>query len=173
VEFPLPESAVAGEVDYRQHDIVHTLGHDDALFDRYLAAQGKSRDEFDAELREAAEKSVRAQFILDPLADQTEVQVGDTELTEYLVRQAARYEMSPQEFANQVMQSGNLPMLVADVRRNKALAELLEAATVTDASGNPVDLKALSGGALGELAELSEDAGGAAFGDDLPDEDED
>jgi trigger factor len=34
-------------------------------------------------------------------------------------------------------------MLVAEVVRGKALALVLEAATVTDASGNAVDLKAL------------------------------
>ena len=52
--------------------------------------------------------------------------------------------MAPQEFANQIMQSGNLPMMVADIRRNKALAEVLQAATVTDADGNQVDLAALA-----------------------------
>jgi trigger factor len=146
VEFPLPESALKSEVEYREHDIVHSLGHDDALFERYLEAQGKTREEFDAEMRASAEQSVRAQFILDAVAEKAEVQIGDSELTEYLVRQAAEYQMAPQAFANQLVQSGNLPMLVADIRRNKALAEVLEAATVTDASGNPVDLQALGGG---------------------------
>jgi trigger factor len=87
---------------------------------------------------------VRAQFLLDAIADANEVQVGDTELTEYLVRQASRYNMAPQEFASQIMQAGNLPVVYADVRRNKALAEVLEQATITDASGNPVDLSALN-----------------------------
>ncbi len=95
-------------------------------------------------MRENAEKSVRAQFILDAVAEKTDVQIGDSELTEYLVRQAAQYQMAPQEFANQVMQGGNLPMLVADIRRNKALATMLENAVITDASGNTVDLAALS-----------------------------
>jgi trigger factor len=152
VEFPVPQSAVQVEVDYREHEIVHSLGHDDTLVDRYLDAQGKSRDDFNAELRQDAEKSVRAQFVLDAVADAAEVQVGDAELTEYLVRQAARYNMAPQEFANQVMQSGNLPALVADVRRNKALANLLERAEISDASGNPVDLSALAPSALADLA---------------------
>jgi trigger factor len=167
VEFPLPESAVTSEVDYRQHDIVHSLGHDDSLFERYLESQGKTREEFDAEMRESAEKSVRAQFILDAIADRTEVQIGDSELTEYLVRQAASYQMPPQEFANQVIQSGNLPMLVADIRRNKALAGVLETAVVTDASGNTVDLAAQAGGP--SLAEIAE---GAGADDDYSDEDE-
>jgi trigger factor len=169
VEFPLPESAVTSEIEYRQHDIVHSLGHDDSLFDRYLESQGKTREEFDAEMRESAEKSVRAQFILDAIAERTDVQIGDSELTEYLVRQAATYQMPPQEFANQVIQSGNLPMLVADIRRNKALAGVLESAAVTDASGSTVDLAALAGGP--SLAEIAE---GAAIEDDAAvDEDED
>ena len=145
VDFPLPESAVKAEIDAREHDILHSLNHDDGLFDRYLESQGKTRDEFSAELRESAEQSVRVQFILDAVADKTDVQVGDAELTEYLVRQAGRYNMAPQEFATQVMQGGNLPALVADVRRNKALADVLEHAQITDASGNPVDLNALAG----------------------------
>jgi trigger factor len=155
VEFPLPESAVTAEVESREHDIVHSLGHDDSLFERYLEAQGKSREEFDAELRENAEKAVRAQLILDAVAEKTDVQIGDAELTSYLVRQAERYQMAPQEFANQIVQSGNLPMLVADIRRNKALAEVLESATVSDASGNVVDLKALSEEALASFGEAS------------------
>ena len=167
VDFPLPESAVKAEVDYREHDVVHSLGHDDTLVDRYLEAQGKTREEFQAELRESAEKSVRAQFILDAVAEKTEVQIGDAELTEYLVRQAARYQMAPQEFANQVIQAGNLPMLVADIRRNKALAELLESAVVTDASGNRVDIAALAGEDLQSLTLGDEDD------DDVDDVDED
>jgi trigger factor len=168
VDFPLPESAVQAEVDYREHDVVHSLGHDEELFDRFLETQGQTRDEFRAELRESAEKSVRVQFILDAVASRTDVQVGDAELTEYLVRQAARSEMAPQEFANQVVQSGNLPALVADVRRNKALAELLESAVVTDASGNSVDLSALSEDSVSDLAASAQN-----FDDEDDDFDED
>jgi trigger factor len=144
VDFPLPESAVQAEVEMREHDIVHTLGHDDSLFERYLESQDKTRDEFTAELRTSAEQAVRVQFILDAIAERTDVQVGDAELTEYLVRQAARYNMAPKEFADQIMQSGNLPALIADVRRNKALADVLEHAKVTDSSGNVVDLNSLA-----------------------------
>ena len=157
VEFPVPESAVQAEVDYREHEVVHSLGHDDELFDSYLEREGKSREEFTGELRESAEKAVRAQFLLDAVADKAEVNVGDAELTEYLVRQAARYQMAPQEFASQVMQSGNLPALVADVRRNKALADLLEHAVITDASGNTVDLSALAPNAIADLAASASD----------------
>ena len=143
-DFPLPESAVNAEIGYREHDVVHSLGHDDKLFDELLAGQGKTREEFAAELRESAEKSVRAQFLLDAIADAEQVNVGDAELTEYIVRQAANYDMAPKDFADQIVQGGNLPAMVADMRRTKALATVLESATITDASGNKVDLSALA-----------------------------
>jgi trigger factor len=156
VEFPLPESAVKAEIDFREHEIVHSLGHDDAMLDRYLGTQGKTRDEFNAELREGAEKSVRGQLLLDAIADKNDVQIGDAELTEYLIREAARYEMPPQEFANQIVQAGNLPDLIAGVRRSKALAGVLESAVITDESGNTVDLSALAPAARAELQDAGD-----------------
>ena len=143
-EVPLPESAVQAEIDWRQHDVVHQLNHDDAAFERYLQSEGKTREDFTAELREVAEKAVKTQFILDSIADAEAVSVSDAELTEYIVQQAQRYNMAPQEFADQIVQAGNIAGLVADVRRNKALATVLESANVTDASGNQVDLSALA-----------------------------
>jgi len=143
-EVPLPESSVQAEIEWREHDVVHQLGHDDAAFENYLQTEGKTKDEFTAELREVAEKSVKTQFVLDSIADAEAVSVSDAELTEYIVRQAQRYNMAPQEFADQIVQAGNIGALVADVRRNKALATVLEAANVTDQSGNEVDLSALA-----------------------------
>jgi trigger factor len=99
------------------------------------------------------------------------VAVGEAELSEYLVRQAQRYEMAPQEFANQLLQGGNLPAVIADVRRNKALAALLERATVIDASGRPVDLAALTSDPT-SIAEAGEDLDDQ-FDDDDVDRDDD
>ena len=60
--------------------------------------------------------------------------------------------MPPQEFANQIVQAGNLPDLIAGVRRSKALAGVLEMAVITDESGNAVDLAALTAAARASLA---------------------
>jgi trigger factor len=182
VQFPVPDSAIESEVETREHEVVHSLGHDDAAFDRYLSMLGQSREEFTEKLRENAQQSVRTQLLLDAVADKIEVQVADAELTEYLIRQAAQYNMPPQEFANQIVQAGNLPVLMADVRRNKALATLLEQANVTDESGNTVDLNALMATEDTEATEAAADSdqdvdadaegGEAAAGDAASDTDE-
>jgi trigger factor len=57
--------------------------------------------------------------------------------------QAQRNRMSPEQYAQQLQQGGNIAEFVADVRRTKTLAQLLEQTTITDASGNVVDLEAL------------------------------
>src|SRR3712207_8258809 len=57
--------------------------------------------------------------------------------------QAQRNRMSPEQYAQQLQQGGNIAEFVADVRRTKTLAQLLEETTITDASGNVVDLEAL------------------------------
>ena len=101
------------EVDFREHELVHSLNHEDELVERYLSMQGQTREQYLDELRENAEKSVKAQLLLDAIADRDDVQVGDAELTTYLVRQAARYNLAPKEFANQVIEGGNLPALEA------------------------------------------------------------
>jgi trigger factor len=141
-DIPLPESAVKAERDWREHDVVHQLEHNEANLARYLDQQGKSREEFDTDLHEAAERAVKTQILLDAIADAESVSISDDELSAYLVGQASRYSVSPQEFAKQIMDAGNLPAVVAEVRRTKALATVLESAVVTDPDGVVVDLSA-------------------------------
>ena len=142
-EVPLPESAVRGEVEWRQHDIGHQLEGAGLDLDSYLSAEGRTRADFDSEVQLNSETAVKSQLVLDAVADAEQLGVTDAELTEHVIVQAQRYGSSPQEFAQQLTQAGNLPALVSDLRRSKALATVLERATVTDASGRPVDLSAL------------------------------
>ena len=142
-DVPLPESAVRGEYEWRLHDVGHQLQNAGVDLDAYLSSEGTTKEEFDAELRSNAEVAVKTQLILDAIADKEELGVSDAELTERVVTQAQQYGVEPQEFAQQLTQGGNLPALVADVRRSKALATVLERANVTDASGRIVELEHL------------------------------
>ena len=48
--------------------------------------------------------------------------------------------MDPNQFAQIIDQSGQVPMMVSEVRRRKALAVVLGQAAVTDTEGKAVDL---------------------------------
>jgi trigger factor len=144
-DVPLPESIVVAEVESRVHDAIHGFEHDDDAFSAHLATQGQTREEFDTEAREESEKSVRTRLVLDALADSEQVSVNDQELTERIVYQAQQYQMPPEEFVRRIQEAGQLGAIYADVRRSKALILAVRAATVTDASGNVLDLSELLG----------------------------
>jgi trigger factor len=166
-EVPLPESVVAAEVESRLHDAVHAFDHDDARFAEFLGEQGKTREEFDADVRTEAERNVRTRLVLDALADEEEISVDDQELTERIVYQAQQYQMPPEEFVRRIQEAGQLGAIYQDVRRSKALIAAVGAATVTDESGSPVDLSDLLGRAGGDEAGdgIVDEAGDEVGGD--------
>jgi trigger factor len=113
-------------------------------WDAFLSISGvESREAYDADQRKTVEEAVRTQFILDAIADAREVTVDNDDLSAQIMAQAQRSRMSPEQYAQQLQQGGNIAEFVADVRRTKTLAQLLEQTTITDASGNVVDLEAL------------------------------
>src|SRR5438270_13794302 len=94
-------------------------------------------------MRQNVEEAVKTQFILDAIADAREVTVDNDDLSAQIMAQAQRSRVSPEQYAQQLQQGNNIADFVADVRRTKALAQLLEETTITDGSGNVVDLEAL------------------------------
>ena len=125
VELPLPEGLIAAEIEGHFQD-----GHD-------------SGDEHRAEVETEIRTGLKSQFILDKIAEDEELTVGESELSAWLMQQAPRYEMSPDAFAQALMEAGQVPMAMADIRRAKALAKVLESAKVVDTKGVVVDLSEL------------------------------
>ncbi|MFI9505003.1 trigger factor [Nocardia sp. NPDC052566] len=161
VEVPLPEKVVQAEIDAVLHDAVHGFDHDEAKLAEALEAQGSSREEFDKDTKEAAEKSVKTQLLLDAIAEAENTQVGQEELTERILFQSQRYGMAPEQFIQQVQQAGQLGAVFADVRRGKALAGVVGKVKVTDSAGNAVDTNEMFG-APEDSADEAETATAAA-----------
>ena len=162
VEVPLPEAVVKEQADANVHDVLHQVGHNEELLETALKAQGTTREEFETQARESAEKQVKVQLLLDAIADAQDVQVDQQELQEHILFQSQRYGMQPAEFIQQIQQAGQLPALFQEVRRGKGLADVVLEVTVKDADGNAVDTKALfdredAGEELAEEAAAEED----------------
>jgi trigger factor len=125
IDIPLPESVIAAEVESHFED-----GHE-------------STPEHRTEIEDQARAALKSQFILDKVAEVREVSVGETELSAWLVQQAPRYGMSPDALAKALVDAGQVPMAIQDIRRAKALAAVLEEASVVDTAGETIDLSAL------------------------------
>ena len=142
-EVPLPAAVVESEYKARKHDALHAFDHDEQRLGRWLEQQGHSPEEFETDLRKGASETVKAHLLLDAIADAEELSVSDGELSERIVYQAQRRGVSPNEYAQQAHESGELGTIYADVRRGKALATVVRQASVTDGSGNAIDVDAL------------------------------
>jgi len=134
VDIPLPDEIIKDEVN------------------DHLEKEGKlDDDKHRAEVNDEVKKTITREFLLDSIVKAESVAVNESELTEYLVRAAARYGMSPDQFIKEVSQAGQVTTMVAEVARAKALAQVLARVDVVDKSGNKVDLEALAPKSEGSL----------------------
>jgi trigger factor len=150
-EIPLPEGVVAEELAGRRQEIEQQLAYAGTSMEQYLDNEKQTIDEFDAELEKRVRDAMASQFLLDEIAKAEEIGVEQEELSEHLFRRAQQSGQNPDEFVKHMVEHNHIPEMVAEVVRGKALAQIVESATVTDESGNPVELKNLkSDGTIGD-----------------------
>jgi trigger factor len=132
VEIPVPAKLVEDEVH------------------RHLENENRLEDDVHrAEVTESSEKTFRSQILLDSIVEAEEIKVSQNELTSYLVQGAAQYGMEPGEFIQVLDSNGQIPGMVAEVARVKALAVVLSKANVVDAKGKTVDVTAFTEAIVG------------------------
>jgi trigger factor len=153
VDVPVPEGLLTDELAARKENLEQQLGYSGMTFEQFLEGEEQTQEEFDDDLKKRSEDAIKAQFVLDLVAEQQQLSVNDQELTEHIVRHAQRSGVSPDQFAQHAVENNLVPSLVSEVVRGKALAYLVENSKVTDASGNVVELKTLQpDGSYGEAA---------------------
>jgi trigger factor len=163
VDVPLPETVVDSELGARKEQIQQQLGFAGMTMEQYLDSEEQTVDEFEADLEKRVRDAVAAQFVLDQVAKQDEIGVNEGELQSHLMQRAQQSGENPQEFIQHMLEHNHIPEMVSEVVRGKALAAIVEAATVTDASGNHVELKNLQpDGSIADPAELAAEAEAAA-----------
>lgn len=149
-DVPAPEGVVREEVDHRKQAMTDQLERIGASLDEYLSAEEKSEEQIDAELTEAATEGVKIQLLLDTLADAEDVQVSDDEFGHEIMHRAQRAGVQPQQYYDQLVQSGTAGAVFGDVRRGKALALVMERVKITDSAGNELNMDDLRGGSADE-----------------------
>jgi len=155
-DVPTPEGVVREEVEERKEAMNGQLERIGASMDEYLAAEGKTQEEVDTELAEAAVEGVRIQLVLDTLADAEDIQVSDDEFGQEIVSRAQRAGVAPQQYYDQLIRAGMAGAVFGDVRRGKALAQVMERVKITDSAGNQLSLDDLRGPAE-EAAQLADE----------------
>ncbi len=154
VDIPLPDGVVDAEIKARRENIQQQLVYAGMTMEQYLEQEEQTLEEFETDLTQRVRDAVAAQFILDEVAKKEQIGVEQQELSEHLFRRAQQSGQDPNEFAKHMVEHNHIPEMVSEVVRGKALATIVEAAKVTDESGNHVELKLLRpDGTIGEPAD--------------------
>jgi trigger factor len=185
IDIPLPEKIVAEDVRRRNESIDEQLERSGRTREAYLESTGKTAEELDTEIEQEARRSVKMGFVLDKLAMDHDLGVEENELSAFVVQQAQRMGVGPDQLARHLADTGQVNAVVTDVLRSKALDVLLEHAAIKDESGRDVDPKAILADAAAaagqgpgdaaaetatEDAEDAEDAGDTAAAGQAPGE---
>ena len=143
VEVPLPESMVAAETEWRVQRMNEQVQQAGMTLEQFLADSGQTVEQLQADARTGAEEAVRAQLVLDAIGVKEELGVSEAELMDQVVRRAQRAGIGADELAQRLVRQGQLPALMSEIVRGKALALVLESAVVTDTNGERIDLTTL------------------------------
>jgi trigger factor len=140
VAIEVPEALTARELEHRVRDIAERLASQGATIDQYLAASGRDREQFLAELREGATRAARADLALRAVVAQEGIEATDAEVDAEIERLAEQYEQQPAELRKELDQRGVVEALRSDLARGMALRFLVDHAEVVDTEGSPLDL---------------------------------
>ena len=123
VEIPVPSGVVEAEVS------------------QHLQSEGRGDDaEHRAEVEAETRQALAEQILVDVLAERLDVQVSQDELLEYLVNASRQYGMDPNEFISAIGERGQVPAMITEVARSKAIALALRRVKIVDGAGAAIDL---------------------------------
>jgi trigger factor len=131
VEVPLPESMVHDELHYRANRFAQQLTMMGTNLDQYLQALGQTAEDVEADLRAQAERAVRAQLVLEAIAQAEGFEATEEEVEAELRRQAQRVGRDPEE-VRRALADGRIGVIAGDILRSKALAYMVEHAEQRD-----------------------------------------
>lgn len=162
VDFEVPQSLLDAQVKERTDQINGQLAQAGFTLESYLAENEEEADSpeaFWAEVATNTHNGLKAQIILDKIADDDELRVEQAELTEMLFRRAAQNGTSPESEMQHMMEHNHTGEWMQEIRRTKALRKIVAASTITDEAGAPVDIASVRpDGTLAEPEASAEEA---------------
>ena len=144
IDVAVPENLLATELEGRRQQITSQLAQAGLTLEQYLADSEEDKqteDEFWADVERRATQSLKAQMVLDKVAEGSEIGVDQNDLTQHILRKAQAEGTAPQQIAEHLQEHPHhIEEYMVEIRRGKALASVVEAATVTDSNGERLDL---------------------------------
>lgn len=142
--FDLPQALVDADVAGRTQQINEQLRRAGLTLEAYLAdaedEEAQTADEFWERIATTSERALRAQILLDKIADDREVAVDQQDLTQIIIAKAQQNGSSPEQELQHMQEHGHMADWLNEARRSKALALIVGGAEITDTEGNAISV---------------------------------
>ncbi|MFP5352828.1 MAG: trigger factor [Actinomycetota bacterium] len=126
-----PEKLVESEFEHRLQHLEQDLQRAGLTLDSYGAQVQLTELEIRRDLREQAARSVKAELLLEEIARDQEIDVTEEELGREISLAAAQAQRDPKEVAQNLVDSGRVGAVAADIMRRKALDYVVRSVNVT------------------------------------------
>ena len=123
-KFDLPEFVVDQEIDMALNRAARSMKEDEI---KELRENESKLTELRETFREEAERSVRATFIIDTLAQEKNVKVEEQEVMQTIYYEAMQTGQDPQKAYEQYKESGYIPAIQMSMVEDRVLSTLLNA----------------------------------------------
>lgn len=127
-----PEKLVESEFEHRLAHFEADLQRAGLTLDEYGRQTQLTELEVRRDVRTQAARSVKAELLLEQIAREQQIDVTEEDISREIALAAAQAQRDPQEVAKNLVESGRVRALAADIIRRKALDYVLEAVTVTE-----------------------------------------
>ena len=137
----IPEALVDAEMESTFHNLAHTLEQQNLDFANYLRMVGQDEQQFVAELRERATRTLRTRILLDSVVAIEGLELADGELDDAVVKMAGDVNQDAEALKSALEESGRVQVLAGDILRRKALDRIVASAVAVDDEGRHIDLR--------------------------------
>jgi trigger factor len=129
-DFDVPNALIEEEFAFRLERFAEQLRAAGMSVDDYLAQTQQTEAQVESDVREQAERNVRAQLLLEEIGKAEGLQASDEELAQEIARHAQALRTDPNELREQLQSKGRLGALAGDIIRRKALDSVVARADV-------------------------------------------
>ncbi|NLH64711.1 MAG: trigger factor, partial [Candidatus Microthrix parvicella] len=135
----VPEALVQAAAQEQLESMARMLSQSGIELGQYLQMTGQQPDEFRAQLTEEGARQAKVDLALRAVAADQNLAPSDEELDKELAHLAVHAEVELETARTNLADNGQMPALRADIAKRKAMDWLIDTASITDASGAPVD----------------------------------
>jgi trigger factor len=132
-----PEKLVDGEFRHHLEHLEEDLERAGLSMAQYAREVQATELEIRKDLRTQAQRSVKAELLLEQVARENDIGVTEEEIGREIAIAAARLGRDPQEVAKEIVDAGRVSAVAADIMRRKALDHVVDRADVAGWTAAP------------------------------------